>query len=498
MRKSEIKKALKQLDTVPLPDKEKILSECDGTSLSHDVSTNLYHRKLRLKPLIAALAVIVIIVSGFSVYAIAAEIKEYKEAVTFFNEYDLSTKGLSRGEIKNVYRDISTGSFTYHKTAGVIERSINKSSIPGYEIFQEDPTPEDLENFWNYMNYNGRFNMQSSANEKGVSYKKYYAEENSDNSYFEKYKDGKLVWKVKFNKWLDNYVEYEGKVFVYGESPILSNSQTQYAWMAVIDHDGNILWETKLQNGFSSEYIGAILPSEDKIAVFSRGELKYLCLNEYDYNGNVLSFHKNEIGNYGIWNAARLGEGYVVHLGSYRTNEYTRIVKVSSNGTITDSFSYESNDNYYYITDMIEYNGYTYLSAYAVPILDDEGQSLGGRFDIAAVLNYISDNQLYSISNEELTKLVRDNYTAVLLVCDSSSGIPQTFFSVKGSLGGKLALSDKGNLIWDVESISDTHYSLCTSSFTIAGVSHIYRYTFNSDGTILSQEKTGEYVDFRR
>ena len=41
-----------------------------------------------------------------SIGFITVEAKEYRDAIKFFNEYGLSTDGLSRGEIKAVYRDI--------------------------------------------------------------------------------------------------------------------------------------------------------------------------------------------------------------------------------------------------------------------------------------------------------------------------------------------------------------------------------------------------------
>ncbi len=72
--------------------------------------------------------------------------------------------------------------------------------------------------------------------------------------------------------------------------------------------------KAKLNNGFKSEYIGAILPRDDKIVVFSRGDLKYLCLSEYDLNGSAMSFYKTEVGNYGIWNVVKLGDGYIFYL----------------------------------------------------------------------------------------------------------------------------------------------------------------------------------------
>ena len=508
MKKHEIADVLQQLDTIPLPDKQKILSAClQPTAPGEVVLSTAYRRKLRFKPLVAACVALVLLITG-TTYAIAAEVKEYNEAVTFFKEYDLSTDGLSRGEIKKVYRDIKTQAFVYSKTAEVIEKSISQSTVGGYDIFQDDPTPEDLENLWNYTNNSGRYWVQNVVKDKdNVSYK-YYSEEKPseklevevhEKSIFEKHVDNHLVWSVEFSDfWIENYAVLDRRIIVYGQSPIYSSLQHRYAYMALIDHDGTILWQTKLENGFRKEYIGAILPADEKIVVFSRGDLKYLCLSEYDLNGNALSFHKTEVGNYGIWNAAKLGDGYIVQLGSYMTGENARIVKVSSDGRIVDSFAYDSDDSYYYITDMIEYNGCIYLSAYSVPVLENEASSAGGRYDIAAVLNHIFDNKMFDISNEELTKLVRDNFTAVLLVCNPASGTPREFYSVKGSLGGKLALSDSDKLSWDVESITDTFFSPATSAFTIGGASYIYRYTFDENGTILSQEKTEDIVRFMR
>ena len=117
-------------------------------------------KKSRNKPIwfrwgtIAACMVLVLSVC-FGSFAVVAEAKEYKAAVQFFNDYGMSTEGLTRGEIKEVYRDITTKSFTYSKTAEVIRNSISSDNIGGYEIVQDNPTPEDIENLWNYKNYTG-------------------------------------------------------------------------------------------------------------------------------------------------------------------------------------------------------------------------------------------------------------------------------------------------------------------------------------------------------
>ncbi len=438
-------------------------------------------------------------------FVIVAEANEYKAAVQFFNDYGMSTEGLTRGEITAVYRDITTKAFTYSKTAEVIQNSISTGIVDGYEIMQDNPTPEDVENLWNYKNFTGHF---VGSEQEGIHYR-YRSEykedadlgfEVHDKSYIEKFDGETLLWSVSVSEfWIEDYVAVSDGVIAYGRSYTWSSAQNTHAWLAKINIDGTLAWKQILINGFEDEYIAEIVENSDgSYAVFSRGDLKNFCLSQYSADGKQIRFSKTEIGNYGIWNAAKLGEGYIVQLGSYMSNEHAKIVKVDYDGTITDSFSYSGEDAYYYITDMTEFNGNVYLSAYAVPKLDSEDQSAGGRDEIAAVLNYLFDNNIWDISSEELTPIVRDNYTAMLLVCDPTVGATQEFYSVKGSLGGKLSVSNPEELHWDVESITTTFFSPATSSFTIGGTSHVFRYTFNNAGLLISQEKTGEITNYRR
>ena len=229
-------------------------------------------------------------------------------------------------------------------------------------------------------------------------------------------------------------------------------------------------------------------------AVVSRGDFEYLCLSQYDTDGNELFFHKTAVGNFGIWNVVRLGDGYLAQLGNTTDGETALLVKLDRNGSVRDTFTYEGEDCDYHITDMIEFGGRVYLSAYAVPKQTDAG----GRYEIADILAYLFDNNVWEISSEELTPMVRDNYTAVLLLCDPEGGAPETFYSVKGSLGGKLAVNGAGELAWNVESVVDSFFSPATNSFTIGGTCQVFRYTFDNAGTLLRQEDTGETVPYCR
>lgn len=456
-----------------------------------------------LRPIPAlALCLALLLCGGFGTLAYAAEAKAYNDALVFFHDHGLSTEGLTRGEVKAVYRDITTQTFTYSKTAQVISTSLSSEKVDGYEIFQAEPTPEDVENLWN------RWQTANLLDSQGYRYlcrEEYVTDpalgfEVLDKSYLEKYDGDTLLWSAAFTEfWIEEYRPVSDGVIVWGRTYTWSSTQNTYAWLAKISSGGEIQWKKMLHSVFADEYIAEVLENADgSYAVFSRGDLQYFCLSRYSAGGKELSCRQTEVGNVGIWNAARFGDGYIVQLGNVTQGETARIVKVDRDGTITDSFSYSGEDAYYYLTDMIEYNGNVYLSAYAVPRLPDENDNAGGRYEIANVLNYLFDNNVWDISSEKLTPMVRENYTALLLICDPKSGTPMEFYSVEGSLGGKLAVSEDGQLLWNAESIAATFFSPYTSSFTIGGSCEVYRYAFGSDGVLLSQEKTGEVTPYHR
>lgn len=448
-----------------------------------------------LAPAAACLAV----TAGLGGYAIAAEAKEYSAAVEFFAENGLSSEGLSRGELKAVYRDITTNRFTNGKTAEVIARS-----VPGVEIFQNEPTPEELAALWNSNAQN--VPLPRDTVEYTVEYPKKphpLGFDVIDRSVVECRRDGKTLWTAEFP---ELYISAEDCVLtssgtaVWGHTDTWSSEMPVYAHIARIDDSGNKLWERRLDHGFTHEYIRAVLENDDGTwAVISRGDFEYLCLSRFDMDGNELSFKKTEVGNNGIWNAVRLGDGYLVQLGNTAHGNTAHLVKLDRDGGVTDNFVYESDDCDYYITDMMEFEGNVYLSAYSVPKQTDEG----GRHEIADILDYVfskddvSSNVFPEVSSEELTPIVRENYTAVLLLCDPDGGEPKNFYSVKGSLGGALAVED-GQLKWNAESVISSSFSPYTNSFTIAGSCKVYRYSFDGTGALAECEETGETTRFAR
>ena len=456
--------------------------------------------KLKRFTLVAA-CIVLIFAAGFGTYVAASEIKEYNDAVEFFEDYDLSTEGLTRGEIKKVYRDITTKSFTYSKTAEVIFNSISNDKVSGFEILQEDPTPEDIESIWDIKKHNASISssQNSSLNPTPPKKIKVYTSRydyKAHIGYFELYDGTDFVWSTPVSEFeiLWHVVVSDG-IIVYGGTERTSSEQPKYPWIAKFDENGNILWKQQINDEFNTEYVTHVLENADgSYTVISRGDFKYFCFSKYTSDGEKILYKKTDIDGYAVNNVARFGNGYIVHLFSNVDNEYAKIVMVDHEGNITESFSYSSEDSKYYITDMIEFENKIYLSAYAIPRYGNEEY----QREIDKILEYIYNDKISDFFGEELTNIVKENYTAILLVCDPKSGKPQEFYSVKGSLGGKLALSDSGELLWDVERITRTFYSPFTSSFSIGGDCYVFRYTFDSSGLIVNQEKTGEITAFRK
>jgi len=97
-----------------------------------------------------AACLVLLLSAGFGTYAYAAEVKEYNAAVRFFGEYDLPTEGLTRGDIKAVYRDISTQTFHYSKTEEVIENSLTPEQKTEYKELKGDQNAGNAADLWEY------------------------------------------------------------------------------------------------------------------------------------------------------------------------------------------------------------------------------------------------------------------------------------------------------------------------------------------------------------
>lgn len=488
-----IKEKLKKLDLVKFPDKDKILAACGDVQVEKKKNNEFVKTS---KPMFAICITLFMVLVGVSIYGIVIEAREYKEAVDFFEEYNLSMEGLTRGEIKEVYHDITTGQFESEKTVEVISKRVE-----GYSILQQEPTPEDVEAIWNKIK-----NMagNNEIDDKGVSYtidNKYKLDDElgfeiMDKCIVSKYDDGNLIWSTEFKDLLvEECVGGKNVSVIYGSTDWWSSEQDRYAWIAAIDNNGNVMWQHILDNGFGYEDIRQVIVDEEYITAFGMGDFDYMCMSKYDMKGERVTYTKTDLEGWFVSQTVKLGDGYLMKINSNEDGE--RILKLDGEGNPSDYFGYSSEKESYVINDMFVYEEKVYLSGYAMPKLEDEHSS-----EIYRIIDEIQSSWQekqkdgFLELDDYLIKLLRDNYTAVLFVCEPKQGTPQVFYSIDGSFGGELKETEDGKLLWKVESIVRAVYSPFLSSWGLQGSCSVFEYTFDANGTIIGQEKTNEVTAF--
>ncbi len=205
----------------------------------------------------ACLALVLCLSLG--IHAYRAEAQEYADALAFFQANGLSTEGLTRAEIKAVYKDISTKSFTYSKTGQVIQNSLTREQIEGFEIQLREPTPEDLENLWDYKSYilgfipydYPAYMIQTEAvfdatGTQVVEFKHYLERRDDENPV-------KLTY-LPFGG--GSICPVSDGIMILGTETYRDENNTlrRESWITKISYDGQILWIHKLENGFETEW----------------------------------------------------------------------------------------------------------------------------------------------------------------------------------------------------------------------------------------------------
>lgn len=429
---------------------------------------------------VLAACMALLITAGFGAYAYAAEIKEYNQAVQFFAENGLSTEGLTRDEIKAVYRDITTNSFTYSKTVEVLEKRQTTQQVPGHEIDRENSTVEENTQPINQCYYRVRNRVKD--------------EDGKFKCFVEKYDRESLLWQIKIRNFDANghTVLSDGGIVVYGNGSIIKRDRS----IIRLGKNGEVLLDHILKNEEISAIKAVVENADGSLTAFSMGwaeEKKCLCINQISADGQDILFKAIEMEDNFINCAARLGDSYLLQLGNR-----SRIVKMDREGNITEAFSYSEADVDYFIQDMIEFNGKVYMSAYAVP--KSEGESFWGKIfkelDVAGYLERVKNGEEERDSKKfDITDRFQKQFTAVLLVCDASTGQPQEFYSVKECRGKALAINDAGMLVWNVEDILSAYFTPWFSSRLMEGTSCLYRYTLDHTGKLVSQEKDNKITN---
>ena len=460
---------------------DKCESKCDDNKVKP-----VFRRRWAL----IAACLCIIIVGSFGGYMVVAEAREYSEAVSFFSEKGLSTEGLERGEIKKIYKDIVTRSFKYEKTVKVIEEAVKNNSISGYEFMANEPSPDEIIDYWTI---NG--DDISPANRDVWRYRikregRWYDWEFSEkeNSYITTcYENDKVVWAAKTGGSLriDNVKDVEGGAIGCGDA------SHEEAWICKFDSTGKILWKYPI----GGKHIDFIYNNGDTVEFIGRTGEDLIGRWVYDLEGNRRDFTATKIPYEPIAAMSKTEDGYILAIRAHQKEP--SLIMLDNNLSQANKVVYEEKGYNTFFKDVISYGGKTVISAFTAKKSSDTGSS--GRGEIDAVLEWCEENwkSKAPYESEKLLKVVRDNFTAVLLVCDDKTGNPDKLYSVNGSFGGLLSIDKNGDLVWQTENIVNSGYSPATSAFSIICDCKNIEYTFETESGKVNKRETDETSSYK-
>lgn len=503
----ELDGALRDIE-IPLPE-DVPLDRIQERALENAGIARPVKKQTRLRKTLLIAAAIVA-VAAVLVGCYVADVTEYNRAIEFFELNSFSTEGLTRGEIKRVYRDITTESLSFDKSYEVIENNISADSVAGMDI-------RIMNN--SYTN-NALAERYLSGNEqipaRGITYEYKYEEIDSgddadritldnqgraisfykfNNMHFSKYVDGENQWTARFEGFgIEGYVTAEDKVLVYGSTADLYREKPAVSHIALIDDsDGSVLWHKELDGEDNSDIVGGAVYHNGGFTLFSlpdwydRDEKK-LTVRTVDMDGMVKLLNRIELEDAAhIGKLTALGDGYFVEIAAvnYDTATRSNFIRLDKDGILLNTYRYGADDARYEVEDVFAHDGKVYISAQARPT----DSRLYDNIDISDWEN-LDTEEYFRHYDDGVLEAAREEFSSVLFVCDPDKGSPELFYSVGGTMAGTLSEDEDGNLQWQVKRLIKCGYSPYTSSFSLYGLSREYDYTFDYDNDLLRQEKT--------
>ena len=147
MRTSELQTALQALDHLPMPDKTAALRRVNAYAKAGIVALDppayplpTPHPPLLRRPALAAAVALSVIGVGAGAVA-GVDLYRYNTASDFFADYRLSTDGISRSDLWEVYRDVVTGQFSLPATGQMLQSNAGLSP-------SDSLSAEEAESLW--------------------------------------------------------------------------------------------------------------------------------------------------------------------------------------------------------------------------------------------------------------------------------------------------------------------------------------------------------------
>ena len=461
-------------------------------------------RSRLIAAVIAAALVISLLLGG---YAYALDVKEYNEAVAYLSSIEYPTDGMSRGEIKKIYRAIV-------------------ASAPS-DLFEEGENEVRVEITGFDMGA-----ISAPAETGGITYEIPTVQKSGVNHYYLQKNDGNTVlWTYSKDNGIINgyYPVSGGKVAVCGSlyRDGTGNPNGGCQFFALLDENGQTVWENvcEIISGadfdYASEYAAGIFEKEDG-SFFALGFIMtmigddvetYLSLTEISESGDILN--KKDIPTTGYFGGkhfvglrycTRFDDGFIAFLVAHGSNRFEGLVKISPNGEIGQVFGYGEEGFEYIVTDIAECGGRLFISADAIRPDSGSGSIYSSARTnlLSAPLNSLVNSDGADLLPHDCTGVIKEACEAVLLAVDPDSEEPRTYYRESGALAGGLGIDDTGRLVWATKSIAGgiAHNRLSGSQESPYKFLEViysyseYSYTFEKDGRsavkTLTDTVTGE------
>ena len=488
--KQELSKALEELDerelgllldgfTAEKLDNKNAESVCENACrragiIGAEKRTGRLHIGRRAAIALAACAAILASLA-VGAFALAEEAKEYNEAVAFCEEHDIDTSGMTRGEIKEVYRSFKNGALTYDtERPGEPSYTETAAEIGGNVFPAETGEPEAPIEFRPDNTKNGCCVWEQDDEHRNcISYCV------DDEIVWTCVTDGDMV--VLWPEILDDGMAVAG---------LVPGTTTQMVMK--ISSEGERLWSRVLDKG---EISGMTGEPDGSLTVFAHvkdrenGTENSVIVSRFDPAGELVFSTETKTPD-PIWiggEVAHYGEGYLAigHIFDYdSTCEVTRVMRVDAHGSLLGEFSYSADGVDYNLFDIAVYGDKLYISAYV-----RDNSVFGSLYGEETWANA-------SVSDEEYTEMVKRAYKAVLLVCDPVTCEISTFCEAEGSFARGLSEDSDGFLCWDVESFYSAKYEPGASNWRTVGKVIMYTYRFDLDGRFVDKLDSGTVKDF--
>ena len=464
MKKNRLKGQFNQLDDIAMPNKDKIMKNCEKVELEKIIDKTPYENQKKptftmKKVMILSLAVflcISLVVSGIVINN--NENNAYADAIEFFHSNNIDVSNLTKADVIKMHIEIQGISCVSKEELNELEELRLKYGI----CFHSNKNGYHLDVYGLYSDNPKKSKSCIMLNDELlITIDGFFATE---------------------------YVVTEDKILIWGETVSDINKVFLYKL------DGTLIQEIIVVDGNLYSWIDEVIIDDGKIVVFSSSSNRNVIVVSIYNEKGILQSQKER-----IWYDGHVTEVESVYDGYLVEVDYWNMLKFDKNGELEGLYSVETDKGKYFVTDFIEYNGDIYLSAnYVENIRVDAMSELE---EVVREINRRGEKELYysselGVPNEKFLTKVRETYNAVLLVYDKETNTHNSIYEVSGSSEGRLSVKDN-ELEWRVGDISQAYITEWEETYTVGGVSLDNYYTFNEKGELVSHVKTEFLLQFR-